>query len=70
MNTARFSLIQDDDCHWYLVPAEKREDAREYFQEVYEYWEHNTGQLKPDKPEWLQRIDGPHRLTFTDPQEV
>lgn len=60
--SARYFLAQDNDAHWYLVPAEKRgawdawlcipsEDERAW-----------------DVPEWAKAIGGsPRSVTFTDP---
>lgn len=71
MNTpTRFSLIQDDDCRWYLVPAEKREEARKYFDAVAAFWNDDDAEGdEPAMPKYIQHIDGPHRLTFENPSE-
>ena len=34
-----FSLIQDDDGHWFVIPSNKRSAAEKYFKEVYKYYE-------------------------------
>ena len=58
----RFFLGQDSSSHWYLVPAAKRAE-----------WE--TWCMIPDDdergwepPEWAQRIDGYHVVTFAEPE--
>lgn len=70
MSTAKTTLVErryflghDDSAHTYLVPAEHRDG-----------WYAWVDQLSSDEPDWevppyARRIDGPHRLTFTDPQE-
>lgn len=58
----RFFLAQDDDSHWYLVPEQNRAE-----------WEAWTNISKDDPASWnvpdfAKSIDGPHTLTFADPQ--
>lgn len=62
----RYSLVQDDSCHWYLIPARDREK----FDAWVEYWS-NDGKgeyLGPDFEE--NRLSGsPSNVTFSDPEE-
>lgn len=58
----RFFLAQDDDCHWYLVPVDKREEWSEW-REI-----PSDDERSWDVPDFATAIDGPHLLTFTDPQ--
>lgn len=72
----RFCILQDDDSHWYLVPADKREEAEKYFADIAAFWENEhdsdgvSGDDEPQRPDYIKDIDGPHKLTFTDPQET
>jgi hypothetical protein len=56
---AEFVLTQDDDCHWYVIPADKIEEAGSYFAAVTKYWEQGNGTGKePKRPKWLQEVGG------------
>lgn len=58
----RFFFGQDNSCHWYLVPAEKRAE-----------WDAWTALDEDDEngwvePEWVVKIDGhPCSYTFEKP---
>ena len=69
----RLCLISDGDGHWFIVPSDKKEQASRYFQKLGEYWEAGDADRHsldyPDEPEWLRPINGPHTLTFSDPQD-
>jgi len=54
---ARFCIVGDGDGHSFLIPAERRGD-----------WTLDEGD-EEEVPTWAKPIDGPHRLTFTDPKE-
>jgi hypothetical protein len=59
----RYFVGQDNDCHWYLIPVE--------LYDKYSAWI-DMDPKDPaswEEPEGIERIDGPHRLTFTDPRE-
>jgi hypothetical protein len=58
----RFFLAQDDSCHWYLVPDTKRAE--------WEAWRNLSGadERSWTVPDFAKPIDGPHRLTFTNPE--
>jgi hypothetical protein len=63
----RFCLIQDDSCHWYICPAERREEAVRMFEACSTYWEGNMEGESPKEPGFVERLDGaPERITFTD----
>ena len=55
-NREKYILCQDDDCHWYLIPADKKEEWNEWL-DIYSL------------PKYAQKVDGPHRLTFEKPIE-
>ncbi len=59
----RFFLSQDNSSHWYLVPVSQ--DI------LWEQWRNipEDDERSWVEPEFAKRIDGPHRLTFTDPKE-
>lgn len=50
-----YSLIQDDSCHWYVIPSDKRKEALEYLDDPY---------TDLDWPEWLIPIDSPESIKF------
>lgn len=58
----RWCLVQDDDTHWYLIPADDREEFFKWvsFSDDHAGW---RGTFFDDC-----RIDGPHVLTFTAPE--
>lgn len=58
----RFSLAQDNDCHWYVIPADK--------QSAWEKWLDDQSQDDElDVPEYATEVGGHYSLvTFTDPQ--
>lgn len=63
----QFVLIQDEDCHWYVCPADKEEEASEYFEEVSQYWDtpRKSGD-PPVMPDYLDRVGGaPSLVKFT-----
>lgn len=61
-----FVLVQDNDCHWYVVPASKQSAACAYFDACDAYWSNPaaTGS-PPTEPKWLDRVNGsPSRVKF------
>lgn len=67
----RYRFIRDDDGHWYLVPAERYDEASKHFEAVYAYW--NAGDdargEPPDDPDWIQQLGcGVQRYSFTNPE--
>lgn len=56
--TSRYRVESDDDGHYYLIPADKQSEFLAWI---------DSG--SDAEPTWARRIDGPHRLTFTDPRE-
>lgn len=68
MNPESFVLIQDEDCHWYVIPADKQEAASKYFEAVGRYWQPDKpkGARLPKEPEWLVAVGGaPSLVEFT-----
>lgn len=52
-----FFLIQDNDCHWYIVPLARREDW-------YDWVDSEDADLGI-VPEWVSLVDGsPSRIMF------
>lgn len=68
-NYKKYALVQDDSCHWYLVPWEKKDEFWEYIDAV-ENFDYSSGDIYPQEPEWAKRIDGPHSLVITGFEEV
>lgn len=52
----KYKLIQDDDCHWYIIPYGF---DYEFEQAIERYIE--TGE---ELPEWVVEVDGPHTVFF------
>lgn len=69
----RLCLISDGDGHWFTAPADKREGANKYFEQLGTFWDADEaardGMDYPKEPDWLRPINGPHTLSFTNPQE-
>lgn len=54
-----FVLVQDHDCHWYVVPASKQEEASRYFDAVDAYWSDPSADGDPPpEPGWLDQVGG------------
>jgi hypothetical protein len=53
----RYALVQDGDCHWYVIEAEH----------VEEFYELDDDAINDGQP-WLWQVGGaPNQVTFTDP---
>lgn len=65
----RYCLVRDGSGHWYLCPVPRREEADAAVAAVERYWAAaDYSEPAPKVPDWLERIDGPLTLTFTDPK--
>lgn len=65
MSVQTYCLIQDDDAHWYVIPAKKLKATESYFRKVYHFWHDGKGDLPPE-PSWLVRVGGsPSSVKFT-----
>jgi len=54
-----FVMVQDNDCHWYVVPASKQQEAARYFDAVDRYWaDVDAPGDPPPEPPWLDRVGG------------
>lgn len=59
----RYFFAQDQSCHWYIVPEDKKQEWSEWLQ----YDEEDERSW--DAPEFARMVDsGPYNYTFTDPQ--
>lgn len=47
----KYILIQDNDCHWYVIPYEREEE-----------WYDWTDSESDDVPDWAYRIGGAYTL--------
>lgn len=55
--TKRYRLIQDDDCHWYIIP--------ENFEGKFAQWEGCMVACEPWDDEWEPvPVNGPHVVVF------
>ena len=59
-NRKKYILCQDDDCCWYLIPADKKEEWNEWLYCLQE---------GDSLPKYAQAVDDPRRLTFENPIE-
>lgn len=51
-----FCLVQDDDCHWYVIPTSKKKD--------WEAWLEESGWTRPH---WADAVGGsPSLVEFTE----
>lgn len=55
----KYCLVQDDEGHYFVIPSDRRADWEDWLWVFYE--EECSGK---DHPEWVQEIDGPHKLDF------
>ncbi len=64
---AEHVLVQDEDSHWYVCPADKESEANDYFEAVGNYWrDAKDDAAEPREPDWLYQIGGsPTRVKFT-----
>jgi hypothetical protein len=60
----RFRFVQDDDAHWYLIPAHKRKQFDKWV-EAGPYWDNYKGE------DFSKDAIGcsPSQYTFTDPKD-
>lgn len=58
----RWCLVQDNDCHWYLIREEQREEFNKWvsFSDDHAAW---NGEMFGEC-----RVDGPHNITFAAPE--
>lgn len=68
-NRKKYALMQDDSCHWYLVPWDKKDEFWEYIDAV-ENYDYNGEEPYPQKPEWAKAIDGPQSLAIIEWEQV
>ncbi len=68
-NRGKYCLIVDDSGHWYLTPFERKDEAEKILDSIIEYWEEGLDGECPEMPDWIQQIDGYHKLTFENPIE-
>lgn len=57
---ARYVLNDDDDGHWYVIPADKKDE--------FEQWSCGGYETEP-QPEWAWQVGGhPNNVTFSQPE--
>ena len=56
----RFFIGQDNECHWYMVDVQ--------FRDEWNKWLNSDTYPDFDCPTYAVQIDGPHMLTFTNPE--
>jgi hypothetical protein len=65
----KYILTTDDDSHWYVIPADKRDDWLSYVSKSTYYWEHviPEGEEAPVQPDWAIALGrGPSSVKFYD----
>lgn len=62
-NRKSYLLIEDNDCHWYLIPKNREGDFWDYL-DMIENYDYNSDDPYPQEPEWLKRVDGPQSITI------
>lgn len=65
--TEEFVLIQDDDGHWFVCPAEREQEAYRMLEAISRYWgEHQYDKVAPPEPDFLKEVGGsPSLVKFT-----
>jgi hypothetical protein len=66
-NRQKYIIDGDDDGHWFYFPVEKREDFEKWID--IQYGEEYDDPLYGNYPDWLKCIDGPHFITFENPED-
>jgi len=61
----KYCLVQDEDTHWYLIPASRRSDFEKKCEKAYKTENFD----KFEKAFGEYRINGPNTLTFENPEE-
>lgn len=57
----RYTLVQDESCHWYLIPADKKKEFYAWFET--EDYENGI------EPDWANHFgSGPEQVTFENPE--
>lgn len=49
-----FFLDQDNDCHWYIVPVQYRDEWADWL----------NGAAEDHPPVYATPVDGPHKVVF------
>lgn len=65
----QYILKQDDDGHWFVIPADKENEWSEYIEAVYRYWDDIPfdNVPPPTEPEWVEQVGGaPSRVKFSE----
>lgn len=63
MDNTRYRLVQDNDCHWYLIPADKGEEWDEWCDIP------DDDERSWDAPDFAQGLNGsPSAVTFDNPR--
>lgn len=69
----RFYIDRDSDCHYYVIPVDKKEEFDAWMIAMDDYWSYdgvwkNTDIPEPTMPEDVISLSGDFSLvTFTDP---
>lgn len=55
-----YCLVKDESGHWYIIPADKYNEALDYFELIEEYWFNpkKFNYIEPEEPNYLIQLDG------------
>lgn len=67
--STRYMFIRDDDCHWYIIPIEKKKAFDNWVQSSDEYNSLRINEEYTGENFDSYMINGPERYTFIDPKE-
>lgn len=58
-NHQKFLLVQDNDCHWYIIPEDKKNEFDSWVEIICSGDMDDEGYIQP---EWAKPVDGPHSI--------
>jgi hypothetical protein len=62
-----YILTTDGDSHWFVIPANKRDEWEKYCDAAATYWEGLLTTEEPKQPGWADAVGGaPSLVKFTD----
>jgi hypothetical protein len=64
----RYVLATDGDSHWFVIPADKRDEWSEYCDAAEKYWwDIPENEEPPVQPDWADEVGGkPSLVTFAN----
>ena len=65
----KYVLTQDDDCHWYVIPADKQDEWCQYVQTINDF-DYDSDEDYPIQPEWVKEVGGSPSLVEFETYEI